>query len=135
MRFFRLHADTPWKRGERIARRYLNRRGYRTLGTNVLVAHAEADIIMLAPDRRTIVVVEVKARVGEPSGERVPEASITQDKAHRLVRIARALTRRRVYEGRPVRIDVVAVEIPRKGRAVVRHHPGAVHSPSGSSRA
>ncbi|MEO0513173.1 MAG: YraN family protein [Planctomycetota bacterium] len=124
-----------WKRGERAARRYLRRRGYRTLGTNVRTAAGEADLVMLAPDRRTVVLVEVKARVVAPHAQnkagdvagvqRRPEASITEAKRRRLRGIAKVLARRRVWQGRPIRIDVVAVEFV-AGRPTIRHYEHAL---------
>jgi putative endonuclease len=119
--------------GERAAARLLKRSGYRVLARNVRVRGGEADLVCLAPDRRTIVLVEVKARRRGASGsalsERVPpEASVHARKRANLARIARTLARLNGWQDRPLRIDVVAVEWPtgKKSRPVLRHWVGAV---------
>ncbi len=90
----------------------------------------EADIVAEAPDRRTIVVVEVKTRSRGSNrsllGEIVaPEASVHQTKRRKLRAIARILVNANGWRDRPVRIDVVAIEWP-EGRAKpeLRHHVG-----------
>jgi len=119
-------------RGERVAARMLRRKGYAILGRNVRVPMGEADLVCLDPDRRTVVLIEVKARVrraGAIGGSRVaPEANVHEHKRRKLLRIARFLRRANRWEGRPFRIDVVAVEWPGsvRGRPILRHHRSAV---------
>jgi len=118
--------------GERAAARLLRRAGYRVLGRNIRLTVGEADLVCLAPDRRTIVVVEVKARrrgTGRSLlGETVPpEASVHSQKRRTLSAVARALARANGWQDRPVRIDVVAVEWPQNNaRPRLRHHVNAV---------
>ncbi|MEZ6235816.1 MAG: YraN family protein [Phycisphaerales bacterium] len=127
---------TLGQRGERAAARHLKRAGYRILARNLHLANAEADLVALTPDRRTVVVVEVKTRLlGTPHP--APEASITARKQAALVRLAHAIaarTKRRQPPGSPalgIRIDVVGVDWPapdaaRGSAPVIRHHIGAV---------
>jgi putative endonuclease len=116
----------------RAAARLLRRAGYRVLGRNLRLRVGEADLVCLAPDRSTLVVVEVKTRLRGSGrsllGETVaPEASVHQHKRRKLMAVARGLVRANGWEGRTVRIDVVAVEWPAAGgRPVTRHHVGAV---------
>ncbi|MFG0284967.1 MAG: YraN family protein [Phycisphaerales bacterium JB039] len=119
--------------GERAAARYLRRRGYRVLGRNIQTAAGEADLVCEAPDRRTIVIVEVKSRrriEGQPvrSAETAPEASVTAEKRRKLGAIARTLAALNRWTDRPLRIDVVAVErLDRRFRRwQIRHLPDAV---------
>ena len=117
------------RRGERVAGRYLARRGLRILARNLETTAGEADL--LCEDRRTggIVLVEVKSRRRADSGRArdEPERQITPDKRRRLLGIARALRRANGWETRPMRIDVVAVDFcPGTRRPVVRHHINAV---------
>ena len=115
--------------GERIARKYLRRRGYKTILKNALVAPGEADIVCLAPDKSTIVVVEVKARRVDLSGEspaQKPESAITAQKRRKLIQVTESLARKHAWQDRPLRIDVVAVEIPPKGKPIIRHFQRAV---------
>jgi putative endonuclease len=117
--------------GERAAAGLLRRAGYRVLARNVRVQGGEADLVCLAPDRRTIVVVEVKARrrgLSALSDQVPPEAAVHADKRRNLARIARTLARINRWTDRPLRIDVVAVEWPAdpKARPTLRHWIGAV---------
>ena len=106
--------------GERCAARWLRRRGYRVLGRNVRVGVGEADIVCLAPDRRTIVIVEVKTRrVKEPRGF-APEVAVNAAKRRKLEQVAQALIRKKNWTDRPVRIEAVAVAWPDRGRPRVR---------------
>jgi putative endonuclease len=117
--------------GERRAARLLRRGGYGILGRNVRLAIGEADIVCLAPDRSTIVVVEVKTRRRGTGlsvlGETVPpEASVHSEKRRKLRSIAAALARANKWEGRAIRIDVVAIEWHSDGsEPTMRHHQGA----------
>lgn len=121
------------RRGERAAARHLRRRGYRVLARNRRTPVGEADLVCLAPDRRTLVVVEVKARVGADGPP--PEAGITAHKRRKLIQVARSLDKRAGAGQRPVRIDVVAIELDAHGRVVAcRHHPGAVTEPGRGRR-
>jgi putative endonuclease len=119
--------------GERLAARTLRKAGYRILGRNLRVPMGEADLLCLAPDRRTIVLVEVKTRIlAEPSGNPdyvapPPEASVHADKRAKLRLILRHLARANRWHDRPCRIDVVAIDWPADGsRPEVRHHVNAV---------
>lgn len=115
--------------GERVAARFLRRAGYRPVARNVIAGGGEIDLIMAAPDRRTIVLVEVKTRLSHDSTGRPaynPEVNIDARKRSAMLRAARALARRRGWSERPLRIDVVAVEWSIAGRHVIRHHAGAM---------
>lgn len=118
--------------GERAAARLLRRAGYRILGRNVRVRIGEADIVCVAPDRRTIVVVEVKTRrtaAASPGTTWLPpEASVHRRKRAKLISVTRYLARANGWTSRPLRIDVIGVEWPPRGRPVLRHHIGAVTS-------
>ncbi len=111
--------------GERLASRFLRRAGYRFVARNVEVRGGEADLIFVAPDRRTIVFVEVKTRLAHESTGRPfydPEVNIDARKRTAMLRAARAIARRRQWTDRPLRIDVIAVEWSRHGDHVIRHH-------------
>jgi putative endonuclease len=119
--------------GERAAARALRRAGFRILGRNVRVKFGEADLVALDPDGRTIVVVEVKTRripsallPGERRPTPAPELNVHSDKQRRLLAIARYLARANGWVGRPIRIDVVAIDWPARGRPQVRHRRNAV---------
>lgn len=97
------------KAGERLAARRLRGLGYRVLQRNACAGGVEVDLLCLAPDRRTIVLVEVKTRRPGPDG-RPPEMGINAAKRQRLHRACEGVRRTRLGRGRPVRVDVVAID-------------------------
>ena len=110
------------RRGERLAARRLARSGYRILGRNVRLGRDEADLVALAPDGRTVVVVEVKTRSG---AQFRGEMSIDARKQRRLVRFATALRQASWCAGRPLRFDAITIVWPRGREPEVRHYEGA----------
>jgi len=121
---------TPAARGERLAERHLRKQGYRILARNLRNAHGEIDILAEAPDRKTIVVVEVKSSTpGSHAGNPRPEVRVNLHKQKKLAALAMQLVRRYRLQDRPVRFDVIGVDMPAKGDAVVRHHVAAFESP------
>lgn len=124
-------ADAPRRgrdplgpRAERVAKRFLRDAGYRTLDANVRTSAGEIDLIVEAPDRRTVVFVEVKARrvdAARPAGSPLPEASVHARKRAKLVLLAKQISRERGWTDRPLRIDVVAIEAPASGAPTIRH--------------
>ena len=118
------------KRGERAAARMLRRRGYRVLARNQRLHFGELDLVCLAPDRREVVFVEVKALHrgdGTGAGRFRPEDHVDRDKRRRLVALSRAWLGQRGWQSRHWRIDVVAVEFAvGVRRPTIRHHERAV---------
>ena len=117
-------ARTPkdlGRAGERRAARCLKRRGYRVLGRNVRVNVGEADLVCEAPDERTIVIVEVKTRRADVAKTFAPETAVNPAKARKLIQVAQSLIKQNAWHDRPVRIDVVGVVWPERGRPDVRH--------------
>ena len=108
-------------RGERAAWRHLSWRGYELVGRNMRLGGVEADLVLLAPDGATLVVVEVKA-LRDPGMH--PAERVDWLKRRRLERFGDLLLRQRRHHGRGLRYDIVAV---RPGRLwlCVEHLPGA----------
>ena len=113
------------KRGERVAARWLRRRGYRILETNLSFGRDEADLLALAPDG-SVVIVEVKTRSNPATW---PEMAIDRHKRRRMARIAARLRVRPDYAARAIRFDVVAVSWPPGDLPQVRHFPHAFEVP------
>lgn len=114
-----------WRQGERLARQHLRRAGMKLIARNMHVAPGEADLVFASKDRKTLVIVEVKARVLATGNPRRPEDAITAKKRAKLVAVARAVARQRKWAG-PVRIDVVAVEWRASDQPSLRHYERAV---------
>ncbi|MFI4856098.1 MAG: YraN family protein [Phycisphaerales bacterium JB065] len=120
--------------GERLASRHLRRHGYRVIARNLRTPVGEVDLLCLAPDRRTVVVVEVKTRCydGNESGRSrlPPELALNAAKKRKLLAIAQDLIRRKKWSGRTVRIDLIAIDLKHGEEPVLRHHINAVPKPS-----
>jgi putative endonuclease len=116
--------------GERLARRHLRTLGYRILAKNARLRFGEADIVAESPDRRDIVICEVKTRLRGSGrslkGESIaPEASVHSHKRQKLSAIAKCLARANGWQDRPVRIDVIAIDWPAdRSKPDLRHHVG-----------
>jgi putative endonuclease len=93
------------RRGERMAGRYLRRRGYRIVARNVRAAGAEIDLV--AMDGETLVFVEVKMR--RHLGAGAPEEAVDARKQQHLRRAAAAFAARMRADARPMRFDIVAI--------------------------
>jgi len=100
------------KLGEKEARKFLKKRGYRIRETGFRCHHGEIDIVAQRKDY--LVFVEVRTKSNLDFG--TPEESITQAKKKKL--IALALTYTSTHQNLPPlwRIDVVAVELDDKGK-------------------
>ncbi|MFG0253164.1 MAG: YraN family protein [Phycisphaerales bacterium JB038] len=116
-------TDTLGRRGETVAARHLRRQGYRILQRNLRLKLGEVDLLCQDPDGRTLVIVEVKTR----RADAVPaEANITAAKKRKLITLAQALGGQPDHRERPLRIDVVAVHLPDRGKPTIRHHVNAI---------
>lgn len=111
--------------GERAAARYLRQRGYRILERNLHAGKDEADLVTVAPDRETVVIVEVKTRREDAV---MPEEQVNHHKMRRLTRLAQRLKQQPAFEARPFRFDVIAVVWPEHGEPTIRHHEAAFNA-------
>jgi putative endonuclease len=98
-------------RGEAIALRHLESRGYQILEQNWHVAGGELDLV--AKEGDTIVIVEVKTRSGGRYG--TPEEAMTPTKRRRLLRAAWTYLERKGLLESSWRVDVIAIEVRRGG--------------------
>lgn len=100
-------------RGEKLAREFLCKKGYRVLDTNYRCPGGELDIV--ATSRGSLVFIEVRSKT--TSGYGSPEESITKAKQAKLRNLAAHYIQE--HDGLPEewRIDVVAVELDRSGKA------------------
>ncbi|MBP6930257.1 YraN family protein [Patescibacteria group bacterium] len=101
--------------GEEKAAKYLAAKKYHILGKKVRTVCGEIDI--LAQEKDTLVVVEVKTKTSAEQG--APEEMVDWKKQKKLVRLAQEVNQRFPQYG--IRIDVVAIE-----NQQVRHYPNAV---------
>jgi putative endonuclease len=129
------------RRGERVAAKHLKLLGYRILGSNLRNRFGEVDLLVEAPDGKTIVVVEVKAaRVAAVSTTKQekgasganrqlrPEFHVNSRKQHQLTALAVQFARQFNLEDRVWRFDVIGVDLCDAQPTVIRHHEGAFES-------
>ena len=111
----RARNDAVGLYGEQVAAEHL-----RSLGM-VILAHRWTcrwgEIDLVARDGSTLVVCEVKTRTGSSHGTAFE--SVTPSKAARLRRLSAAWLQAHDVHPPAVRIDVVSVQVPRRGAAVV----------------
>lgn len=104
--------------GETLAASYLTLKGLGVAARNTKIAGVEVDV--LADDGEARVLVEVKYRArGDYGGAAL---AISRGQRERLRRAARALA---AESGRPVRIDVIALEMADDG-LTLRHVRSAI---------
>lgn len=99
------------RRGEELAARHLAAKGYEIVARNWRCQAGELDLV--ARDGECLVMVEVRTRRGEEMGS--PEESLTAAKQARLVALGEAYVQEQDWIG-DWRIDVIAVELDRRGR-------------------
>lgn len=108
------------RRGEDLAHRYLQSKGFRILARNWTGPHlAEADIV--ASDQGRTVFVEVKSRADDSFGS--PERAMDDLKILAQRRAARAWARRAGIEASEIRFDLVTVVFTNPPR--IEHFPDA----------
>ena len=95
--------------GEKMAKEYLQKKGYHIIETNFRCREGEIDII--AQDKDYLVFVEVRTRKG--SGYGTPEESITTAKKEKLTSLAFAYLQTHRKSPSLWRFDVVAIELNR----------------------
>ncbi len=106
------------KRGEALARQELEKAGYKILAQNWRTRFGEIDLV--AEREGMVVFVEVKARTSHDFGR--PEESVTRRKRRKLIQTAQAYLQSTGRAQVPWRIDVIAVDMDRKGNLIRLEH-------------
>jgi putative endonuclease len=114
------HNRALGRYGETLAARHLTERGMVLLERNWSSGAGEIDLLLR--DGETLVVCEVKTRTTEDYG--TPHEAVDSDKVLRLRRVADEWVASHAAQPREVRVDLVAVLRPPKGRSQVEHVRG-----------
>lgn len=104
------------KRGERIAARYLKKKGYRILGRNLHFGKNELDLV--AKNKDFLAFVEVKTRSYEQKEDAEqyrPALAVDRDKRLRTLQASRAYLHAHPTKLCP-RLDVIEVYLDRQNR-------------------
>lgn len=108
--------------GEKLAQKYLKKRGYKVIKNNFFVRGGEIDLVCLY--KNTLVFVEVKTKIGEKI---YPEEMITSRKYHQIKKTAMAFLRnekkiREKYSS--YRIEAVCIQLDHHYRLIsLKHYP------------
>ena len=109
------------RRGEKLARKFLKKQGYRLLRSNYNTTRGEIDLIMRDDD--TIVFVEVKTRRSEKFA--TAESAVNYRKQKHLIAAARKFINTYRFNDHPCRFDVVAIVAPENSKPTIRHYQNA----------
>jgi putative endonuclease len=114
--------DAVGRYGEDVAAAHVSAQGWTVLDRNWRVAAGELDLVALDGDE--LVVLEVKTRRSTAFGH--PAEAVTPQKLARIRRLAAQWLASHDTRPGSVRIDVIAVLLPRRGAAQVEHLVGVV---------
>ncbi|MCK5271844.1 MAG: YraN family protein [Sedimentisphaerales bacterium] len=112
---------TLGRRGEKLARKFLQKQGYRLLQSNYNTVGGEIDLVMR--DDNTIVFVEVKTRRSEKFA--TAESAVNYRKQKHLISAARKFINTYRFNDHPCRFDVVAIVAPENGKPIISHYQNA----------
>lgn len=112
LRFVRLRrtihpAHALGRRGEDLAHRYLQRKGFQVVARNYVPRSGRGDLDLVAWHQGRLVIVEVKSRRNTDFAE--PTRAIDYQKERNLKRVAREYARRTDTPWEKVRFDIVSV--------------------------
>jgi putative endonuclease len=108
-------------RGEKLARQFLKRAGYRIIQTNYICPIGEIDIV--AADGDSLVFVEVKTRQSDAEGD--PEESVHFHKKCKVTKVARHFIAHHNAHNMAARFDVIAILVPDSGQPSITHFADA----------
>ncbi|MEO0474506.1 MAG: YraN family protein [Planctomycetota bacterium] len=120
---------SPGEQGERLAEKHLKRQGYKTIARNLRCRAGEIDLFMLGPDGRTLVFVEVKTAQADRQSSVPPELRVGHQKQRKIVALATRLITKHKLTDRPVRFDIVGVDLHDDRPPEIRHYVAAFESP------
>ena len=109
--------------GERLAERFLRRKGHKLLARKFRCTGGEIDLITFDPAEDCICFVEVKSVASE--GASRPENQVNKVKRTRLIIAARAYVKAKKAFDHRRRFDVIAVIDPAGPKPEIRHWPNA----------
>jgi len=106
-------------KGEQLATKFLQNKGYRIIARNFKARYGELDIIAL--QNATLVVIEVKTRIGNQYGS--PEEAITPRKLHEVTKTFEYfILLHPEFEPFPLRIDLVAILLNEEEQLLSLNH-------------
>ncbi|MEM8733405.1 MAG: YraN family protein [Planctomycetota bacterium] len=117
----RHEAEPLGLRGEKLAAKYLRRKGYRILEHSHRQRRGEIDLIAL--HKKCIVFVEVKTWRSGTGGD--PSEAVDLRKQKRLTRAALIYLKEKRVLDQPARFDVISIVWPESSEPTIRHFESA----------
>jgi putative endonuclease len=111
------YREQTGKRGEALARAYLEQQGYQVIAVNWRCPHGEIDLIV--QKEGWTVFVEVRTR--RSANTESAFGSITPGKRTRLLKAVHAYLDAQGDAETPWRVDVIAVALSRKAAPIIEH--------------
>ncbi len=108
--------------GQKQAKKFLKKKGYKTLKENFSCKTGEIDLIMAEP-QGSLVFIEVKTKTNEDFVD--AEAAVTKAKQFRMAKTANFFTKKYKLENLPLRFDVVIIVANEKNKPQIRHYENA----------
>lgn len=106
------------RKGEDIASKYLESKGFTILARNVFLGHGEIDII--AEKSKIIVFVEVRTKSSLKFG--LPELSLTKFKKKQIFKLAEAYIYMNNFKDYDFRLDFISVLIKPDSNPEINHY-------------
>lgn len=103
------------KRGEDIAREYLEKKGYKIVEQNYKTKYGEIDLV--CQRKKELVIVEVRTKIGENFG--TPEESLTKKKLRKIWLNTLAYVNKNNWKGN-YRTEAVCIVLRQGGGGVER---------------
>ncbi|MEK7664663.1 MAG: YraN family protein [Patescibacteria group bacterium] len=98
------------KIGEELAKKFLEKQGYKIIEQNYKTKYAEIDLVVSLPVRadkpKSLIFIEVRTKIGESFGS--PEETINKKKMRKLLGNASSYAAIKKWEG-PYRIDAICI--------------------------
>jgi putative endonuclease len=121
------------RRGEDVAHRYLQSKGYHVIARNYRTPSGSGELDLVASKGNALVIVEVKSRTYTNFG--LPERNVDHEKELHIIRGAEDFARRAEIPLNRVRFDIIAIVFGNKKVPEIRHledvfHPGQTTPPS-----
>ena len=104
--------------GEKLAKDFLKKKGYRIRETNFRCSAGEIDIVATKND--CLVFVEVRSKASTGSGN--PEESITLNKSKKLIAVALSYLNKNQNPLSSWRIDFIGIDLDHNGKATRIEH-------------
>lgn len=111
------NKKTVGKFGEKIARKYLEDKGYKILETNYYTRVGEIDLICQKGD--TLIFVEVKTRKNTAFG--YPEEAIDKKKLEHLAQAVQQFLKDYPCPANSIRIDAICINVISQDKIRIKH--------------